>query len=194
MRFVPPHSKTAFHSPSKLAVWIHSGRCRGQKRIHETARGGCGGATRRVLDKQPVTGDQLCLRMGDEQRPQVGVPRIGGIAAGDRLAPDGVGDQVGIELMEGFPAGPRLPSVPGVSGLPNKWSGEAWHGLRFNDCHNVAPVHHTDNSFSLGVDTHRRGGILSLDQQVACPNGRRTTPVEGVCTTCTMVLVPASLE
>ena len=91
-------------------------------------------------------------------------------------------------------AGPRLPSVPGVSGLPNKWSGEAWHGLRFNDCHNVAPVHHTDNSFSLGVDTHRRGGILTLDQQVACPNGRRTTTVKGVCTTCTMVLVPASLE
>ena len=54
-------------------------------------------------------------------------------------------------------AGPRLPSVPGVSGLPNKWSGEAWHGLRFNECHNVAPVHHTDNSFSLGVDRHRWG-------------------------------------
>ena len=164
----------------------------GKKRIHETTKRSHRGAARRVLDKQPVTGDQLCLRMGGEQRPKVGVPRAGGIAAGDRLAPDGVGDQVGIELMEGFRRAAASVSARCVRSA-NKWSGEAWHGLRFNDCHNVAPVHHTDNSFSLGVDTHRRGGILTLDQQVACPN-RRTTPVEGVCTTCTMVLVPASLE
>ena len=34
----------------------------------------------------------------------------------------------------------------------------------------------------LGVDTHCRRGIMSVDQEVACPNGTRTTTTEGVCT------------
>ena len=38
--------------------------------------------------------------MAGEQHPQVGVPRAGGIAAGDSLAPNGVGNQVGKEQVD----------------------------------------------------------------------------------------------
>ena len=51
----------------------------------------------RSQSPEPVTRDQLPLQMAGEQRPQVGVPRAGGTTTGDRLAPHGVGDQVGQE-------------------------------------------------------------------------------------------------
>ena len=96
------HGKSTFHLTEVIVCRDPSRSLSGTKTYPRNNEAGHRGAARRVLDKQPVTGDQLCLRMGGEQRPKVGVPRIGGIAAGDRLAPDGVGDQVGIELMEGF--------------------------------------------------------------------------------------------
>ena len=77
------------------------------------ARGSHRGVVRRDLDKKPVTRDQLCqlcLGMTGERHPQGGVPRAKGIAAGDRLAPHGVGDQVGIEPMERFALAAAVPA------------------------------------------------------------------------------------
>ena len=48
--------------------------------------------------------------MAGEQRPQGGVPLDGGIVVGDRLGPHGVGDQVGIELMERFALSAAVPA------------------------------------------------------------------------------------
>ena len=94
--FVPPHSKTTFHR-AKLVICLDLFRSLSGTKTYP--RNGEGRLRRRhpggFSIRKPVTRDQLCLRMGGEQRPQVGVPRAGGIAAGDRLAPHGVDDQVG---------------------------------------------------------------------------------------------------
>ena len=53
-----------------------------------------------IADEVHAPGHVRCLRMAGEQRPQVGVARAGVVAAGDRLAPHGVGDQVGQEPVD----------------------------------------------------------------------------------------------
>ena len=65
-----------------------------RKHLVEKVAGGYDrGASWRVVEKQLVSGDQMCLRKRCEQCPQVIVAGIGSIAVNRELASHGIGNQ-----------------------------------------------------------------------------------------------------
>ena len=88
--FIGPLSMLV-HTPLRAPFYGPSGH--GQRPKALTVRG-------LIADEVHAPGHVRCLRMAGEQRPQVGVARAGVVAAGDRLAPHGVGDQVGQEPVD----------------------------------------------------------------------------------------------
>ena len=62
-------------------------------RLGEVAGGYDRSAARKVVEKQPVYGNQMCLRKDGEQCPQVIVASIGSVAVNRGLASHGIGNQ-----------------------------------------------------------------------------------------------------